>query len=412
VEYKPLSIKEVKSRNLCHDCNLCVGKNLDEICTIDKYLGDHATRLFKKNPSLDIQEHDFGKAFKVSSAAFTNELDAECQTIESASSGIGYNLIKLGLQRDLIKKSITPLQAIDTSDFLFQIFNKNNLDSSIRSSKYVMPKFTSETVEILHNGSCKKIVVGLPCVIGSLKSTMNEDQISKTIFVSLICGHVKRPEYVNLLHHLSGSPLLSADKVRHINFRDYSNGNNQHDYGYSANVNDRIHAIQVEDHPVLKWKYQAFMARRCNYCTDISGTSADIVIGDHWREPGLSDGARNSLVFVNNKKGQKYLTDLQLMQYLEPVDRAVAVVGLTSAWKHRIRLLSFRAKLTGDIEFVFGKTKWMLSDWYEVKMRALVNSLLNMPAETSVKLILVNSLIFLDRTYNFMKRHLLEHNPK
>ena len=403
-----LTIKEAKETQMCHSCELCINKKPNEQCAVDAYLIEHASKKFNNAKKPKINNQEFGDCYSTSSKILNSfKIKDKYTEMKSSSSGIGFFLSYLGLKTGTIDQVICPEQDGNHPYFKYRSFKYNNLSARIKTSKYVMPKFEKKILSLLGGNSDKKLVFGLPCIIGALKKEMNEGQLKNTIFVSLICGHVKEEKYIWLLNYLGGEKEIIPSTVENINFRDYENSLNQHDYNYSARLKGKKISVKVTQHKLLKWKYQVYMSKRCNFCTDITGDEADISIGDNWKNKKSLTDDRSSLVLVKTKKGHRYISMIGMHELLKPEADEVIYNTLRSAWKHRILMYSARSMILNDrTKILFDMVKPTFAEFYEIKLRELISQIFSLKLNLRYKIILANAIVFIDRIRDVIIRKL------
>jgi coenzyme F420 hydrogenase subunit beta len=191
-------------------------------------------------------------------------------------------------------------------------------------------------------GAC--VIVGVPCFIKAVRLLMEQDPIFKKrikFCIALFCGHLKSTEYARLLAlQLNGS----FSKKFSIDFRHKIRSGRSSFYQTKVALDGVEYRKNNSKLFGTDWGAGLMKLKACDYCDDIFGETADMVIGDAWLDPYTSDDKGTNILILRNReldqlvssafeKGLIHLTS-------ETAERVVA--SQRASLEHRSLGLSFR----------------------------------------------------------------------
>lgn len=190
--------------------------------------------------------------------------------------------------------------------------------------------------------------VGIPCMVKAIRLACREDAAlaGKIKYcIGLVCGHLKSGGFAELLAWQVG---VKPEDLRSINFREKLPGENSNAYGFRA-VGERDGQVQdvvasMKDVKGGDWGMGFFKLKACEFCDDVVGETADVVIGDAWLPAYTSDHRGANLLIVRNADFLVLLNEGAESGRirLDKLSEADAVKTQASGFRHRREGLSYR----------------------------------------------------------------------
>lgn len=223
---------------------------------------------------------------------------------ERGSSGgmVSWILTKL-LEEGEIDKVIHVKERKNDANLLFE-YSISSSTNEIREgakSKYY-PIEMSKVLSFIEKNPGRYAIVGIPCFIKSLRNlTYKKPNIKKRLkyYIGLVCGHLKSTYYSEMLR--LQTPIKNLNK---INYRFKLPNRNANDYAVElegeTNLNKMRTVVPINELYGTNWGAGFFKYNACDYCDDIFGELADIVIGDAWLPQFINDYKGTNIVIVRN----------------------------------------------------------------------------------------------------------------
>ena len=236
-------------------------------------------------------------------------------------------------------------------------------------SAYYTNNFSSIMNKILKNNDDKKYAfIGVPCYCKSMRLLCNENkEISNKIsFVfGILCGHMKTKNYAKFM---AMEAKLDPNQLTYVNFRKKNNTTSS-DYIFNSKdnnneVNIRRQELQGGNYNIPHMKYKA-----CDFCEDVFGYCADVVLGDAWLPKYNKDPKGDNVVIVRNEEIQKILSNNTEL-HLDILNENDVIKSQSSSYSHRIEEIGYR--LYKEIE---------QKNWFPEKMSTPVKNLKNVNRE-------------------------------
>jgi coenzyme F420 hydrogenase subunit beta len=219
-------------------------------------------------------------------------------------------------------------------------------------SRYYPVKLDEVISIVLSDHSKKYAIVGLPCMIKSIRLMMFDDQRLRNSIkfcIGIVCGHLKTAGYAELLAWQQGnSPeiLETVDFRRKLKFRSASS------YGFLSKNKDGVRKVTpMESLYGGDWGQGQLKLSACDYCDDVFAETADIVIGDAWLPKYKKDSRGTNIIVSRNKIISKLIEDGRTkgLLKLDNITDEDAFQSQSSGIKHRTEGLSHRLKIKSSL---------------------------------------------------------------
>ena len=285
---------------------------------------------------------------------------------EKATSGgitkwILYNLLKNekidGVIHVTRKKDSNKLFEYTIARTKEDIFNGSH-------SAYYTNNFSAIMNTILNEKDDKKYAfIGVPCYCKSIRLLCEENTKLKNkiaVVIGILCGHMKTKNYAKFM---AWESKLEPNKLTYVNFRKKNNTTAIdyifHGKDHSKEANVRRKYLQGGNYNIPHMKYKA-----CDFCEDVFGYCADVVLGDAWLPEHVKDPKGTNVVIVRNDAIYNLLKSDELK--LDILSENDIIKSQSSSYSHRIEEIGYR---------LYHES--LKSDWFPNKMIKPVKNLKN-----------------------------------
>ena len=195
-------------------------------------------------------------------------------------------------------------------------------------------------------------VVGLPCFITALRHLareMPELGTQFTVYVGLVCGHLKSTYFAESLAWQSG--IRPAD-LESIDFRVKQPDRPASDYDYAAvSRTDRTPRVRrTRDAFDTPWGYGAFQPEACNFCDDVFAESADVAFADAWLPQYQDDWRGTNVVVVRDERVRALLQAAAERRDIELTSLSAEDAARSQAGNFRHRRTGLAVRLADDLK--------------------------------------------------------------
>lgn len=194
-------------------------------------------------------------------------------------------------------------------------------------------------------------LVGVPCFIRAARSLCREDSsISDrlTMFVALVCGHLKTHAYAESLAWQLG---IHPSELEAVDFRMKVAGRPASDYRFGAlqSGESDMRTSPMADLLGGDWGLNAFQPEACNFCDDVVGETADVSFGDAWLPEFEADSRGTNVVVSRNKRIDHILAQAAASAEIQLFPATPADVAASQAGGFRHRREGLAVRLADDI---------------------------------------------------------------
>lgn len=234
-------------------------------------------------------------------AGFVND---EEKRLASSSGGLTTHIIEQLFESKLISGAIVVgLSETDkTRPDYFVAKSATELNQS-KKSKYHMVSHGAVIRSILDSNKSERFVfVGVPCSIKAVKLLSEElpelkEKIKYTI--AIFCGHQKTHAFTEFVSWQMG---VHPAKLKSIDYRAKIKSKDASKYYYKAFSENQIAQDRVDKLKLMDWGLGLFKPKACDFCDDVTGETADIILGDAWHRKYSKDYRGTNLIITRSKE--------------------------------------------------------------------------------------------------------------
>ena len=194
-------------------------------------------------------------------------------------------------------------------------------------------------------------LVGVPCFVKAARALQREDPVLAerlTLFVGLVCGHLKSTFFAESLAWQAGVP---PERLADFDFRVKNPDRPANRYDYAARAAGTTGPVVREVASAIdgSWGTGAFQPAACDFCDDVFAETADVVLGDAWLPEYVDEWRGTNVVVTRNAVVDALLDEGVAAGELElaPLDLEAAVASQGGNFRHRRDGL--RVRLADDL---------------------------------------------------------------
>ena len=207
-------------------------------------------------------------------------------------------------------------------------------------SAYYTNNFSGVMNTIMNEKNDKKYAfIGVPCYCKSMRLLCEENTKIKNkiaFVIGILCGHMKTKNYAKFM---AWESKLDPNKLTYVNFRK-KNNTTASDYVFngkdiSKEINVKRLNLKGGNYNIPHMKYKA-----CDFCEDVFGYCADLVLGDAWLPQYVKDAKGTNVIIVRNEYIFNVLKSCELqLDFLSETD---IIRSQGSSYSHRIEEIGYR----------------------------------------------------------------------
>ncbi len=170
-----------------------------------------------------------------------------------------------------------------------------------RGSTYVLGEFGREAAPLIREFEGKLAVVALPCEIALVRHDPSMSE-KVELAIALFCGHTSETQFVDAMtDRLAAS--VGGGKLETFRFRSgHWRGRLTATYDNGAVVD------KPSNHYLLYHNLYFGTPKKCMFCGDHFGYSADISAGDLWSQKYKNDPVKHTALLVKTERGEEALS--------------------------------------------------------------------------------------------------------
>lgn len=202
----------------------------------------------------------------------------------------------------------------------------------------------------------KYMFIGIPCYCKSIRLLCEKDPILAkriTYVAAILCGHMKSMNYVKFMAWASG---LNPHDISYANFRHKNNKGRASNYKFHAKDsmgNESLvyrNQLYGGNYNIPHMKYKA-----CDFCEDVFGYCADIVLGDAWLPKYNRDPHGTNVVISRHPVLDSILKEANgdNIIHIDELTHVDIIQSQSSSYSHRVEELGYRLYLERE------KTGWV-----------------------------------------------------
>lgn len=218
---------------------------------------------------------------------------------------------------------------------------------SASQSAYYTTNFSSVLNKVIRENNDKKYAfVGVPCYCKSIASMkINYPKIKNKIkfIFGIFCGHMKSKNYAKLMAWESG---VDPNDLQYVNFRKKTEQDKRAiDYNFHVKTQNqesikRRDKLSGGDYNIPHLKHKS-----CDYCEDVFGYCADVVLGDAWLPRYVQDPKGTNIIITRNKFIDQFIIKHANELKMDKLGEKQAMNSQTSSCSHRLKHLPYRLYL-------------------------------------------------------------------
>src|SRR5690625_360715 len=270
---------------------------------------------------------------------------------ESGSSGgIGSWIASELLENNLVDGIIHVKSNKDDTRPLFHYGISSNvaeLQQEAKSKYY--PIELSEVIDFVKNNDGRYALIGIPCLIKSIrliseKNNIIKDRIRYTI--GLVCGHLKSDMFAKSIGWELG---IEPNDLTAIDFRKKLTDRSANNYGVEVtgliSGEEKTVTSPAKDLYVTNWGQGHFKYNACEFCDDVLAETADITVGDAWLPQYQKDSMGTNVVVVRHPDIWEIIDNARDKLYLDDLDASEVYRSQAGGLRHRRDGLAHRLYL-------------------------------------------------------------------
>lgn len=232
---------------------------------------------------------------------FAGSTSDKATILESSSGGMTTQFLSQALKDGIVDGVIHVGRTVGEVGLDYVISYSVEELFTRRKSQYTSTTL-AHVLDAVSGDGQKYALVGVPCFIKAARLLVSEEPALEeqlTLFVGLVCGHLKSQFFAQSLAWQAG---IEPARFKTLDFRVKNARSSAADYDYEATSTDgTITRKKTRSAIDGSWAYGAFSPEACNYCDDIFAETADIVFGDAWLPEYESDWRGTNVVITRSE---------------------------------------------------------------------------------------------------------------
>ena len=222
--------------------------------------------------------------------------------VSSSSGGVTTRLIAEMFDAGVVQAAIVvSYDESSASGVSYAIANSAQDLGPSRQSKYILAGYGNLLREI-SDSEKTYVFVGVPCHVKAFRLLVQQFPdigARVTQYVAVFCGHQKSTAFRDYIGWQLG---VQPDNLKKLVYRVKKKGFKAHEYFYRAVDRENVmHEAEVSSLKWMDWGLGLFKLKACDYCDDVAGEVADVILGDAWMKPYSSDYRGNNLIITRSK---------------------------------------------------------------------------------------------------------------
>lgn len=231
----------------------------------------------------------------------------------------------------------------NNSETLFEYsigYTKEDIYNGSQSAYYTT-NFSEVINKLLNNNDNKKYAfIGVPCYCKAIRLLCSENKVLENkikYVIGILCGHMKTKNYAKFM---AWESKLNPNELSFVNFRKKSD-TSASDYIFNAiDINKETNIKRAKlsggNYNIPHMKYKA-----CDFCEDVFGYCADIVLGDAWLPIYRDDPNGTNIVIVRNTDVYNIINNNNEL-VIDNLNESQIIQSQSSSYSHRIEDIGFR----------------------------------------------------------------------
>ena len=270
-----------------------------------------------------------------------------------SSGGMGSWVLTELMRRDKID-AVIHVGAVSPEEngrlFEFKISRSIEEVNERAKSRYY-PVELSQVIREVFERPGRYALVGLPCFIKAFRLLARQNPVlnERILYtLAIVCGHLKSSRFAELFSWQCG---IEPGDLEAIDFRKKIETQPASHYGIevkgSSDGNEVVDCKTNVDFYGSNWGHGLFKYSACDYCDDVLGETADVVVGDAWLPGYVEDSKGTNVVVVRDARIYEMIeagiTENRLS--LDSIDADTVAASQDAGLRHRREGLQYRLLL-------------------------------------------------------------------
>ena len=285
--------------------------------------------------------------------------------LNGASGGMATWFLERLLNDGIVDKvvCVTPNSGDVKKLYHFDILDTAEAVRDSSKSCYYPVEISNVVSRILSENG-RYVIIGLPCLIKSLRLTMRKNRRLRqriVVLAGLACGQTKSKFFVEYLTSL----LRGAHyPLRDVQFRIKDSTRPATDYGIQISWQDKNKVLTKQifwTEGISKvWTHDYFKPNSCNFCDDVFAETADVVFMDAWLPKYKEDYRGHSLVINRKEEFKKIFEDAKTSNSanLETINMIEVIKSQKSTLRQKREIMQYRLYLAEKDGFSIPQKRW------------------------------------------------------
>lgn len=273
---------------------------------------------------------------------------------KSSSGGLTTLILEKLFLNGLIDGVIHVKPSGDKDAGLFEYGVSYSIDqiTSARKSRYYLVSYYN-VIKSLKDKRGSYAFVGVPCQIEALKSFMAKfpQKFEIAFYIGIFCGHQKLPAYTEYLASQVAKKKLGLRDILSVDYRSKENMTRSDRYNFEFVTKSKKKFRQVSSSIFGNdWGLGIYKPKACDFCSNVFGYNADVILGDAWIEPYVSNDAGTNIAIVRKDLIKTILVEALVNGeiHLDKLQARDAFNSQEATYRHRTIGLQQRLKIEKD----------------------------------------------------------------
>ena len=245
---------------------------------------------------------------------------------KSSSGGLTTLILEKLFSNGLIDGVIHVKPSVYENQELFEYgvsYSMNEIQAAKKSRYYLVSYH--DVIKSLKNQGGRYAFVGVPCQIEALKSFIEKfpQEYDISFYIGIFCGHQKIPAYTEYLASQVAKKNVRLQNILSVDYRSKDNITRADQYKFELITKNNEKFTQVSSSIFGNdWGIGIFKPKACDFCSNVFGHTADVILGDAWIKPYVSNAKGTNIVIVRDniiknilleafESGEAYIDELE-----------------------------------------------------------------------------------------------------
>ena len=310
----------------------------------------------KKNSLNNSYREDENEIVGKNLGIYAGRITDEKKLKKSSSGGLTTFILEKLLTNGQVDGVIHVKPTNDRNQDLFEYGVSYSIDEilSAKKSRYYLVSYHN-VIKSMKNQSGRFAFVGVPCQIEALKSFLEKfpQKFEISFYIGIFCGHQKLPVYTEYLASQVAKRDIALRNIASVDYRSKEKISTADKYKFELKTKNNKKFTQVSSSIFGNdWGIGIFKPKACDFCSNVFGHTADIILGDAWIKPYVSNPNGTNIVIVRNNTIKNIL--IEACEYDEAILDEVGAIDAYNTQKATYRHRTVGMKERRQIEKLNG----------------------------------------------------------